>query len=64
MANNANLTASISLNSAPCMTKPTIINLNSDKYNEGVHYYSFIFDLERYNGSSNTLDDPSDKQKM
>ena len=46
------------------MTKPTIINLNSDKYNEGVHYYSFIFDLERYNGSSNTLDDPSDKQKM
>ena len=64
MVNNANLTASISLNSAPCMTKPTIIILKSDKYNEGVHYYTFIFDLERCNGSCNTLDDPSDKQKM
>ena len=46
------------------MTKPTIIILKSDKYNEGVHYYPFIFDLERCNGSCNTLDDPSDKQKM
>ena len=46
------------------MTKPTIIILKSDKYNEGVHYYTFIFDLERCNGSCNTLDDPSDKQKM
>ena len=43
------------------MTTPILINLNSDKYNEEVRYYLFIFNLERCNGSCHTLDEPSDR---
>ena len=37
------------------------INLNPDEYNKEFRYYPFMFNLDRYNGSFNTLDDPSDK---
>ena len=44
-----------------CMTRPTLIDLNSDKYTQGLHYYPFVVNLDRSNGSCNTLDDPSNK---
>ena len=31
-----NLTACISLNNQPWMTRPTLIDLNSDEYNQGL----------------------------
>ena len=47
------------LSNEPCMTRPTFIDLNPDKYNIGLHYNSFMVNLDRCNGSCNTLDDPS-----
>ena len=43
------------------MTRPTLIDLNSDKYTQGLRYYPFVVNLDRSNGSCNTLDDPSNK---
>ena len=43
------------------MTRPTRIDLNPDEYNHGSCYYSLIINLDRCNGSSNTLDDLSDR---
>ena len=31
------------------MTRPTLVDLNSDQYNQGLHYYFFIGNLDRYN---------------
>lgn len=40
------------------MTRPTLIDSNPDEYNQGLHCYPFIVNLDRWNGSCNTLDDP------
>ena len=47
------------LSNKPCMTRPTFIDLNPNKYKIGLHYYPFMVNLDRCNGSCNTLDDPS-----
>ena len=39
IANYSNFLACISLNNQPCMTKPTIINLKPDQYNQGQSIY-------------------------
>ena len=59
MAKDSIFTACTSLNNKPCMTRPTLINLNPDEYNQVLHYYPFILDLDRCNGSCNSLDDTS-----
>ena len=41
------------------MTRPTLIDLNSDEYNQGLCYYPFMVNLHRYNGCCDTLDDIS-----
>ena len=52
-------TKCISLSNQPCMTWPTLINVNLDKYNQGFCYYPSMVNLDRCNESCNTLDDPS-----
>ena len=61
MANVPNFTTCTSLNNQLCITRPTLIDLNSDEYNQGLRYYSFIINLNRCNGSCNTLDKPSSR---
>ena len=39
------------------MTRPTLIDLNSDKYNRGSRYYLFLVNLDICYGSCKTLDD-------
>ena len=39
------------------MTQPTVINLNSNEYTQGLCYYTFAVNLDRYVGSCNTLND-------
>ena len=34
-----------------CTTQPTIINLHSNKYIQGLYYYPFLVDLDRSVGS-------------
>ena len=38
-----------------------MINLNPDEYNQESRYYPFLVNLDRFNGSYNTLDDPFSK---
>ena len=57
MDNDCNLTKCIYLNNKSCMTRPTLINLNPDKYNQGLCYYSFLVNLDKFTGSCSTLDD-------
>ena len=54
----------MSLNSQyiyPSVISHTLIDLNPDKYNQGLHYYPFMVNLDRCNGCFNTLDDSSNK---
>ena len=41
------------------MTRPTLLDLNLDEYNQRLCYYPFMVDLNRCNVSCNTLNDPS-----
>ena len=55
MVNVSNFKRCTSLNNQPCMARPTLIDLNLDKYNQELRYYPFIVSLDRCNGSCNTL---------
>ena len=46
----------ISLNNQPCLVRPLPIDINPNK----LCYYPFLIELDRYNGSSDTLNDLSD----
>ena len=46
-------------NNQPCTARPTFIDSNPDEHNQGLRYYPFIINLDRCNGSCNTLDNPS-----
>ena len=61
MVSPSNLTRRISLNNQPLMTRPTAIDWNSDSYNQVLHYYPFMINLDRCGGTCNTLDEPSGK---
>ena len=50
-------TKCVLLNNEPCMTRPTLIDLNSVE----VNYYSFISILGKYNGICISVDDLSVK---
>ena len=41
IANISNFKTCISLNNQPLMTRLTLIDLNSDEYNQGLCYYQF-----------------------
>ena len=48
------MTRCMSLNNHPWMTRPTLINLNSDKYNQRLRYYTVTVNLDRHNGICNS----------
>ena len=50
-------TKCVSMNNKPCMVRPTLIDLNPDK----LHHYSFIFCLDRWDGSCNTAENSFDR---
>ena len=50
-----------SLNSNPYMTRPTIIDLNQDKHDQGLCYYPVMTILDKYNENYNTLGDSSSR---
>ena len=59
MANASKFATCISLNNQPRVAIPTLIYLNRDKWNQGLCYYPFMANLDKCNGSYNTLDDTS-----
>ena len=61
MANVFDHKKCIFLRNQPFMTRSTLIDLNDDEYNQGLHYYPFMVNLDRCNGSCNTPDDLSNR---
>ena len=61
LANASNHTKYISLSNQKSEIQPTFINLHPKEYNQELHYYPFIVNLERIVESSNTLNDLSYK---
>ena len=59
MANVSNHTIYISLNNQRCLTRPILIKVNPDEYNQGYRYYPFMVNLDRCDEICNTSDDPS-----
>ena len=57
LVNECNHTKCVSLSNQTSMTQPTLINLHPNEYSEDFHYYPFPVKLDRYVGSSNTLND-------
>ena len=47
MAHVSNSITCISLNNLPYMTRPTLTNLNTDEYNQGLRYHPFMVNLAR-----------------
>ena len=41
------------------ITRPTLVDLNPDEYNQGFCCYPFLVSLDRCKGSCNSLDDRS-----
>ena len=61
IVNASNFGKCISLNNRKCKIQPTVTNLHPVKYNQEFHYYPFVVKLDRCAGSSNTLNDLSNK---
>ena len=43
------------------MTRPALIDLNPNEFNQGLRFYIFMVNLDRFNGSCITLDDQTGK---
>ena len=61
IVNASNHTKCVSLSNQKCITQPTLVNLHPNEYSQECHYYPFTVELDRFIGSSNTLNDLSNK---
>ena len=61
MTNASNFTTYISSNNQPCMTRPTLFNLNLNEFDQGLRCYPVMVNLDRCNGFCDTLHYPSSK---
>ena len=57
----SNHTKSVSIRNQKCEIKPTLINLHPNRYIQELYYYPFAVKLDKCVGSSNTLNDVSNK---
>ena len=56
MANDSKFIECMSLNNHSSKTRPTLIDLNPEVHSQILHYYAFMVNLDRCNGSWYTLD--------
>ena len=59
IVNVSNNAKCIFLSNQQCKTQHNPINLHPNDYSQGLRYYPFTVNLDRYAGSCNTLDEPS-----
>ena len=59
--NASNHTKYALLSNQKCEIQPTLINLHPNEYSQVSHYYPFAVELDRCDGSCNTLKDLSNK---
>ena len=62
--NASNNTKCVSLRNQKCMTQPTLISLHPIECSQAFHYYPFAVKLDGCVGSSNTLNDSSNKVRV
>ena len=61
LVNGSNNTKCVLLSNQKCMSQPILINLHFNEYSQEFHYFPFSVNLDRCVGSSNTLNDLSNK---
>ena len=61
IVNASNHTKCISLKNQQYMIQTTLINLHANESGQGLYYYQFAVNLDRCLGSSNTLNDLSNR---
>ena len=61
MTNVSDHTKFISLSNQQCLTRPTLIDLNPDEYNQRLCYCTFIVNLDSCNKNCNVLVDLSNR---
>ena len=61
IANDSDFTKWILLNNQQFITKPNLIDLNPDEYNQKLRYYRFTVNLDKFSGSCNIPYDLSDR---
>ena len=61
IVNASNHTKCVFLSNQKCKIQPILINLHPDEYSQELHYYPFVFKLDRCVESCNTLNDLSNK---
>ena len=61
IANASHQKIYIPLNNQQCMSYPTFINLHANEYIQGMRYYPFAVNLDRYMGRCNTLNELSNR---
>ena len=61
LVNASNHTKCISLSNQKCMIQPTLINLHPNENTQGLHYYTFVVNLDKCVGNCNTLNDLPNK---
>ena len=49
------------INNEPCLARSTLVDLSPDKLSQTVRHYPFMINLNKFNGSCNTLDDRPNK---
>ena len=57
----SNHTKRVFLNNQKCVAQPKLTKLNPNEYSQELHYYPFGNNLDRCVGSSNTINDLSNK---
>ena len=64
LVNGSNHTKCVSSSYQKCMTRPTLINLHPNEYNQEFHYYPLFVKLDRCAGSCSTLNDLPNKVRV
>ena len=61
LVNASNHTKCVSLSTQECKIQPTLINLNTNKYSQELHYHPFAVKLDKCIESCNNLNDLCNK---
>ena len=62
--NTSNHTKCVTVSNQKCEIQPFLINLYPNEYSHELHYYAFALKLGKCVGSSNTLNDLSNKASV
>ena len=53
-----------SLTNQQCLIRPTRINLHPNQCTQGLRYYPFVVNLDKFTGGCNTVNDLSNRMRV